>query len=51
MVGYVIETYPDGNFEVEISNSEGVTVAQIVASESDLALATEETIATTTSSE
>ena len=36
MVGYVIEIYPDGNFEVEFSNADGTAVAQVVASERDL---------------
>lgn len=30
-LGYVIEIYEDGNCEVEFSDSEGVTYAQIVA--------------------
>jgi Domain of unknown function (DUF4926) len=38
MLGYVIECYPDGAFEVEISDSQGVTVAQFVAGRSDLEL-------------
>ena len=37
MVGYVIEVYPDGNYEVEFSDKDGTTVAQIVAGDEDLA--------------
>ena len=35
-IGYVIETYPDNTYEVEFSNPEGITYAQIVAKESEL---------------
>jgi len=35
MVGYIIESYPDGNFEVEFSKASGETISQIVASPSD----------------
>ena len=38
-IGYVIENYNDGNYEVEFSNKEGVSIAQIVVPESDLDLA------------
>ena len=34
--GYVIEVYEDGNCEVEFSNSDGTTYAQIVAKPDDL---------------
>lgn len=37
IVGYIIAVYPDGNYEVEFSKPDtGETVAQIVASESEL---------------
>ena len=37
MVGYVIEVYPDGNYEVEFSDpTTGISIAQIVAAESEL---------------
>ncbi len=29
-IGFVIEDYGDGNYEVEFSDSEGVTIAQLV---------------------
>lgn len=35
-IGYVIEDYGDGNFEVEFSYPNGVTRAQVVISGSDL---------------
>jgi hypothetical protein len=36
MVGYVLETYPDGNCEVEFSDSAtGETLAQVVLAPSD----------------
>lgn len=35
-VGYIIERYDDGNYEVEISDENGITIAQFVAAESDL---------------
>ena len=38
-VGYIIEVYPDGDYEVEFSDSNGLTTAQIVAKEEDLQLA------------
>lgn len=38
MVGYVIESCPDGKYEIEFSNEEGVTIAQFVATEDDLTL-------------
>lgn len=41
MVGYVIEVYPGGNYEVEFSNSNGITIAQIVIEEGDLILVPE----------
>lgn len=37
-LGYVIECYSDGAFEVEVSNSQGVTIAQFVARDGDLEL-------------
>jgi hypothetical protein len=37
MIGYVLEKYPDGNYEVEFSNSQtGETIAQIVVERSEL---------------
>ena len=35
-VGYVIEIYPDGHYEVEFSDTDGATTAQIVAREDEL---------------
>lgn len=35
-LGYVIETYPDGACEVEFSNPQGITFAQIIACEDEL---------------
>jgi Domain of unknown function (DUF4926) len=35
-VGYVIEAYADGAYEIEISGVDGVTVAQVVAREDEL---------------
>jgi len=35
-VGYIIEVYPDNRYEVEFSASDGITTAQIVASEEEL---------------
>ena len=29
MIGYIIEVYADGTYEVEFSNSEGITVAHL----------------------
>ncbi|WP_329064594.1 DUF4926 domain-containing protein [Amycolatopsis sp. NBC_01480] len=34
--GYAIECYPKGRYEVEISKSDGVTIAQFVAEEAEL---------------
>lgn len=36
MIGYIIEVYDDGHYEVEFSDSSGTTIAQIVASENEL---------------
>ncbi len=36
--GYVIEVYGDGKYEVEFSDANGISVAQIVASETELAV-------------
>ena len=41
MVGYVIESYADGKHEVEFSNANGITVAQLVVGEEDLILVPE----------
>lgn len=38
-IGYVIEEYGDGNFEVEFSNPDGTTKAQAVIAGCDLELA------------
>jgi hypothetical protein len=38
-VGYIIEVYDDGGYEIEFSDADGVTKAQIVAYEKDLQLA------------
>jgi hypothetical protein len=37
-IGYVIEVYDDGALEVEFSDENGVTFAQVVVRESELAL-------------
>ena len=37
-VGYVIETYPYGDYEVEFSDKSGMKTAQIVAREEELEL-------------
>jgi hypothetical protein len=41
MIGYVIECYPGGNYEVEFSGDQGVTLAQIVARDEDLIVVSE----------
>jgi len=41
MLGYVIESYSDGKYEVEFSDANGITIAQIVAGEEDLVLVPE----------
>ncbi len=38
-VGYIIEVYPDDKYEVEFSDLNGMTTAQIVASEEELEFA------------
>ncbi|WP_086924169.1 DUF4926 domain-containing protein [Variovorax sp. JS1663] len=38
-IGYIIEDYGDGNFEVEFCRADGTTGAQAVIAESDLELA------------
>ncbi len=38
-IGYIIEDYGDGNYEVEFSDSNGMTKALAVISERDLELA------------
>jgi hypothetical protein len=35
-IGYVIEVYPNGEYEIEFSNEYGTTLAQIVAQENEL---------------
>ena len=35
-LGYIIETYPDGAYEVEFSDANGITFAQIAAQENEL---------------
>ena len=37
-IGYVIEVYPDGAYEVEFSDKSGISFAQIVAQEDELQL-------------
>lgn len=34
--GYVIEVWPDGKYEVEFSDSEGITIARLVLAESEI---------------
>ncbi|HEY8961139.1 MAG TPA: DUF4926 domain-containing protein [Luteolibacter sp.] len=41
MIGYVIETYGDGKYEVEFSTPQGISLAQLVIDEKDLRLAPE----------
>lgn len=36
MVGYIIEVYPNGNYEVDFSNTDGTTLAQVVVTEQDI---------------
>ena len=36
MIGYVIECYADGNYEVEFSDEKGITIAQVVAARDDI---------------
>jgi RHS repeat-associated protein len=36
MIGYIIEIHAEGVYEVEFSDSEGVTLAQIVVKEEDI---------------
>jgi hypothetical protein len=37
-LGYIIEVYPDGKYEVEFSDSAGKTIAQLVLSELEIVL-------------
>jgi hypothetical protein len=37
-VGYIIEVYGDGAYEVEFSDNSGITIAQIVARAGELEL-------------
>ena len=39
--GYIVEVYPDNKYEVEFSDLNGITTAQIVAGEDELQLAPE----------
>lgn len=41
MLGYVIEHFPDGALEVEFSNEEGTTIAQVVVRPDDVTPAPE----------
>lgn len=41
MLGYVILLHPDGRYEVEFSDTEGTTIAEIVADNKDLVAAPE----------
>jgi len=34
--GYVIEVYRNGDYEVEVSDKNGITIAQVVATEADI---------------
>jgi len=36
MIGFVIESYKDGNYEVEFSDEKGVTISQLVLSEEEV---------------
>ncbi len=39
-IGYIIESYDDGNYEVEFSNKEtGETIAQVVVAEEEIEIA------------
>jgi hypothetical protein len=38
-VGYIIEVYPNGEYELEFSDENGTTTAQIVVREEDIQLA------------
>ena len=40
--GYIIEVYPEGNYEVEFSDSEGITYAQLVVTEQEIASSSSE---------
>ncbi len=42
-VGYIIETYNDDAYEIEFSNAQGITIAQIVACRAELELTEEHT--------
>jgi Domain of unknown function (DUF4926) len=44
MIGYVIETYPGGKYEVEFSNEDGTTIAQLVVDETELAAVPEKPV-------
>ncbi len=35
-VGYVIEAFDDGAYEVEISNADGITLAQVVVKSDEI---------------
>lgn len=37
MVGTIIEVYADGHYEIELCDADGITIAQIVAAEPELA--------------
>jgi hypothetical protein len=38
-IGYIIEVYAEGVYEVEFSDANGITIAQIVVSEAEIQLA------------
>jgi hypothetical protein len=38
-IGYLIETYPDGAYEVEFSAPDGTTIAQLVLNDAEVQLA------------
>lgn len=39
IIGYVLECYPDGNFEVEFSDENGITIDVVVVTEYEIKLA------------
>jgi len=38
-IGYIIETYNDGAYEVEFSATNGITIAQLILKENEIQLA------------
>lgn len=41
MTGYIIEVHDENHYEVEFSDQNGVTIAQVVVNEADIASAPE----------